>query len=353
MTTVQIVQHLQPGGIETLALDLLQNPHASPSFCISLEGDRQTAIARWSRLAPFQDQLIFMGKKRGLQPGLALRLARVLRRLSASVAHTHHVGPLLYGGAAARIAGVRLLHTEHDAWHLENEKRRRLMQALTALYSPVVVADADAVAQQFSARLGRAVDHIILNGVDVAKFSPGDRQEARRRLDLPHGRPVIGFAGRLEHVKGCDLALEALARSEPSVVLAVAGDGAERAALEAQARSLGVADRVLFLGRIDDMRAFFRAIDALCLSSRREGLPIAALEAQACGAPVIAFNVGGVREALCPQSGVLLPAGDVTALAVAFDAASKREETKASARRFVSENASRDAMWSRYAAAAS
>jgi glycosyltransferase involved in cell wall biosynthesis len=345
---IHVVQHLRPGGLEVMALELARiQARSHPALVVSLDGEPEAALESWPRLRAQRDQLIFMGKRPGVDPALVLRLGALFRRLGAIGVHTHHVGPLLYAGAAARLAGVaRRVHTEHDAWHLQDAKRRRLVRFALAAANPVLVADAPYVAEAVARALSRPPPLVIMNGVDTARFSPGDRLAARRGLGLPdHGR-IIGIAARLERVKGVDLAIEALA-SVPDALLAIAGGGSEREALEAQAAMLGLAARVRFLGHVDDTVRLYRAIDLLCVPSRAEGLPLALLEAQATGARVVAMRVGGVAAGVDPATGVLVDPQQPGALAQAL-----RDDPgaalAASPRAFVDRTASLDAMAAAY-----
>ncbi len=267
---IHVVQHLAPGGLEVMALELAraQQGRAGGALVVSLEGSAEEAMARWPRLAAQRARLVFLGKAPGLDAALPLRLARLFRRLRPACVHTHHVGPLLYAGAAARAAGVAArLHTEHDAWHLGSARRRRVVRAALALAKPVLVADAPDVAEAVRAALGVA-PRVVLNGVDTDRFAPGDRAASRAALGLPAEAPIIGVAARLERVKGVDLAIAALALLPAPAMLAIAGAGGEEAALRAQAASLGVADRVRFLGLVGDTARFYPALDLLCVPSR-------------------------------------------------------------------------------------
>lgn len=319
---LHVVQHLAPGGLEVMALELARAQSAShPAMVVSLEGEAEAAIAAWPRLAAERARLLFLGKRPGLDAGLPLRLARLFRRLRPAAVHTHHVGPLLYAGTAARLAGIRRrLHTEHDAWHLADPRRRRLVRGALAAARPVLIADAPHVADAVQAALGVARPRVVLNGVDLGRFAPGDRAAARAALGLPQAARVIGIAARLEHVKGVDVALEAMARV-PEALLLVAGAGSEAAALQARAAALRIADRVRFCGLQQDMPRFWSACDIACLPSRAEGLPLAALEAQACGLPLVASHVGGMEAAVDPATALLVPPEDPAALAAALTAA--------------------------------
>ena len=319
---IHVVQRLGPGGLEVMALELARIQAARyATLVISLEATKAAAVERWPRARELADRLLFLDKQPGLDPWLPLRLVALFRRLRPACVHTHHVGPLIYAGSAARAAGVpRRLHTEHDAWHLAGARRRCIMRAALAAACPRVVADAPQVADAFAAAMGGERPPVVLNGVDADRFKPGDRAASRTALGLSPEVPVIGVASRLERVKGVDLAVAALARLPAPTVMVVAGTGTERAALQAQAAAAGLGDRVQFLGSVEDMPGFYAALDLLCLPSRAEGLPLAPLEAQACGVPVVATVVGGVPAALCPATGRLVPPGDPEALAAALAA---------------------------------
>jgi glycosyltransferase involved in cell wall biosynthesis len=100
----------------------------------------------------------------------------------------------------------------------------------------------------------------------------------------------------------------------------IAGNGSQREALAADAKRLGLDDAVRFLGPVDDPRELLRALDIFLMPSLYEGLGIAALEAMACGLPVIASDTGGLHEAVeDSRTGLLVPPGDAVALAHAIE----------------------------------
>jgi len=314
---VQVVQHLRPGGIECMVLDLARRA-PSPSTIVALEGDRETSLEAWPVLKPLADRLVFLDKPEGTSLRTVWRLAGLMRRLGATAVHTHHIGPLLYGGLAARLAGVtRRVHTEHDAWHLEAPQRRRLEQTLLRLVQPTLVADSAMVARAMGDALGPVSIRTIDNGIDTDRFLPRDRNLTRRALDIPVSATVVGTAARLETVKGVDLLIDAVARL-PDLYLAIAGDGSQRAALEAQASTLGVRERVRFLGRVDAMETLYPALDRFCLPSRHEGLPLSLLEAQSCGIPAVVTPAGAMADAIDPATGVVADAVDAAAIADAL-----------------------------------
>lgn len=319
-TIVQVVQHLSPGGIETMALDLLLHSHANETaYIISLEGTLEEATAHWPVLTPFTDNLIFLNKKEGVSPSLFIKLMNVFKRIKPDSVHTHHIGPLFYAGIASRLMGINtLLHTEHDAWHLENNKRKCLQKFVIGVAKPCIVADAITVANNLKKHLNMRDVKVIHNGINTERFIPGDRYDARAALSLPTNASIIGCGGRLEPVKGQHFLIEALSLLPDTAHLAIAGDGSERDNLRHLAHQLGIAHRVHFLGRIDIMETFYQSLDVFCLPSLNEGFPLSPLEAQSCGIRTLVTHVGGAHETICPKTGMLVEKENPEALALSL-----------------------------------
>lgn len=151
---------------------------------------------------------------------------------------------------------------------------------------------------------------LIPNGIELV---PAARIPLRKELGLAPGHLLIGAVGSLERIKGFDLLLDALAQVNcPAAHLAIAGEGSQRRALQERSTALGVASRVHLLGHRTDVGAVLAACDIYVLSSRSEGMAVAMLEAMAAARPVIAADVGGVRDALQAREG-RAPAGWIVA----------------------------------------
>ena len=316
-TIVQIVQHLRPGGIESIALDLMAfSKKHEKTIIISLEGNIDTAIRNWPRLQKVEDNIIFMHKKPGRQPLLIIQLRKLFKKLAVDVVHTHHIGPLLYAGMAARLSGIKcLIHTEHDAWHLTDPARCKLQRWVNRLIRSLLIADAQAVARNMQHFLSINDVQIIHNGIDTKRFTPGDQARARQQSGLPQDVKLIGCSGRMEAVKGQDNLIHALAQLPEQVHLALAGTGETESKLRQLGKKLNLNNRIHFMGHIDHMPNFYRALDIFCLPSINEGYPLSPLEAQACNIPTAVTNVGGSRETLCPVSGKLIPPQNIDAMA--------------------------------------
>ncbi len=145
---------------------------------------------------------------------------------------------------------------------------------------------------------------VLRNGIDGERFCLRDQAQSRAAIGMPANTTrVIACVGNLVPEKGSDRVLEALIAT-PDTHAVFAGDGAMRAQLEARAREAGVAERVLFLGSVPQAQLVdvYNAADVLVLASLREGWPNVVLEAMACGAPVVASDVGAVREMIVNDS---------------------------------------------------
>ena len=162
-------------------------------------------------------------------------------------------------------------------------------------------------------------------GVDVARFCPGDAAVARAALGLASA-PTIAFVGGLDRAhafKGLGVLLTAMAQLPATCRLVVVGDGDLRAGYAQQAQSLGLGERVRFLGSLDDaaLPQAYRAADVVAFPSvsRAEAFGLVALEAAACGKPVVASNLPGVRTVVRDgETGVLVPPAQPAALANAL-----------------------------------
>lgn len=246
---------------------------------------------------------------------------RILDSWQPDVLHTHgYRSDLLHGGAARRrnIATVTTLHgssrmggASHVFEWLQEWALRRF-DAVVAVSRPLVAS-----------LLDRGVDRERIHEVPNAWTPPQEMvagRDARRLLHAPEDGLLLGWVGRLIPVKGCDIFLRALARLEvEGWVARIVGDGPERDTLEELSRSLGLDDRVRFLGAVPDAARFFKGFDVFVLSSRSEGTPMVLLEAMGAGSTAVATSVGGVPDVLQGSTnGWMVPSEDIDALAAAM-----------------------------------
>jgi L-malate glycosyltransferase len=255
-------------------------------------------------------------------PTVALRVAALARRNGVRLLHATGVKGTLVARIAARLIGARTLLHVHDL----NDPGAVLggLQRLLARRTDAAVCVSEAVrdltVSRYRVHPGRV--RVARNGIPLeAVRSAGARVRARVRAELgiEPGRPVLAIIGRLHPVKGHRALLgmlPAIVRRCPRALLLVVGDGPERPACEALARSLGIAHHVRFLGRRGDVPRLLAAVDLVLMPSQSEGLGLAAIEALAAARPVIAYAVGGLPEVVIDGvSGRLVQPGDCEAFA--------------------------------------
>lgn len=243
------------------------------------------------------------------------RLVTHLRRHSYDVVHVHLFPAQLWVAVAFQVARppARLIATEHST---SNRRRRFGLRWLDSwMYGrfDAIACISAAVRDSLAVWMPRARGKLLVveNGVDLRRFTVGDRDEPR-----PVARPGevhVVCVGRLEAAKGQEVLVRATARA-PSVRLTLVGDGGERDSLFRLASKLGVANRIRFLGTRSDVPALLRAADIYVQPSYREGFGLAAVEAMASGCPVVASDVPGLAEVV-GDAGVRFVPGDAAELA--------------------------------------
>lgn len=260
-----------------------------------------------------------LGRERPKGPW-PVRLRRLIAERDYAIVHTHAPVPAV---AARLLAGgrARLVHTEHNMWP-RYRPTTRWANALTYRRNDAVIAVSKAVAGTIRPP-GRGIRvplTVVIHGIEhpVPALS---RRAARSRLGVPEDGLVVGTVGNLTPKKDHRTLLDAVAvlpeASRPTLV--IVGTGPMDRDLRAHARSLGLADSVIFAGLRQDVTEILPAFDVFALSSRHEGLPLALVEAMAAGVPVVATEVGGIPEIVTDGvEGILVRPGAPQALAVAL-----------------------------------
>jgi glycosyltransferase involved in cell wall biosynthesis len=330
-TVVQVILNLGHGGMESMAVGLAGGLDRARfrSVVVALDaGGEHEAVLRESGVESY-----VLSGRRLWRPGFHWELAALLRRLKADVVHTHHFSPLLHTLPAMRLAGVaRRVHTEHSYQYLEPRRDyRRVLRVIGAMtHTFALVARSMRSYYTDAVRIGEHRLRIIPNGVDTTLFKPSSNgvEEMRQAMGVPAEAFLVGTAGRFFPEKDYGTLLRGFAGfagMHPDAHLAMIGDGPERPSLEALAASFGedIAPRIHFLGWRTDLPAVLPLLDTFALSSRSEGLPLVALEALACGVPLVATPVGDLPEVIADgaaQTGLLYPIGDHAELAYALAA---------------------------------
>jgi glycosyltransferase involved in cell wall biosynthesis len=161
----------------------------------------------------------------------------------------------------------------------------------------------------------------IPNGVDVGRYGgQAGRREDALSADIRSYGAIIGTAAPLRPEKNVGRLLRVFAMlPQADCALVIAGDGVQLAQLRSLATELNIADRVYFLGHVEDVPAFLRSIDVFALSSDTEQMPNSLLQAMAAGRPIVAADVGDVHHIVAPENRALVvPKNDEGAFAMAL-----------------------------------
>jgi teichuronic acid biosynthesis glycosyltransferase TuaC len=250
--------------------------------------------------------------------------------------HAHTICP--DGFAAARIGrqmGVPVVCTVHGADINVYPHRTRLTGLVTrkAISSVDVVITVSAALKDRTLALGtpKREIRVIPNGVDLRRFDPIDRSQARAELGLPKDRKILVYASRLDEAKGLSYLLAALKKvlkHNNQGLLVLVGDGPYRQRVEQEAKELGLQDDVILAGPRPhaEIVKWMCACDLVVQPSLTEGSPLSVYEALACGRPMIASRVGGIPELITGDDyGLLVPPADAEALAEALLSGFRKE----------------------------
>ncbi|MBO1327121.1 glycosyltransferase family 4 protein [Acetobacter suratthaniensis] len=273
-------------------------------------------------------------------------IANAIRTEQADIVHVHTYASHIPGVRAAKLCGVPVLRTEHGLHHY-TDPSCALFRRWALRNTDLVVCVSDYVRRFVAAHDPIMIPRLRVarNGVDTHYFSP---------VPFPSDSPfTFGITCRLEAWKQVDLVIHAMTHL-PDCHLVVTGDGSQRAGLEQLTRTLGLTDRVRFLGYQSDPRVAATLTHASVSASRDEPLGLTILEAMAMGRPVVAFASGGVPEIVLPGvTGWLAPPqnknGLVTAMREASRSLATAHDMGQQARAFVDHSCSIETMCREYA----
>lgn len=254
------------------------------------------------------------------------RFYRLLRQEQPLILHSWMFHANIPGRVVGRLARVPIIISSERTMGQEGQVRRRLNRLTTPLANRVICVS-ERVAEFAAHEIGIPAQKLVVvpNGIDLTHYcSLPSQAKARTAFNLPAEGPIIGAIGRPRPVKGYNFLLDAwvqVTQAHPDAHLLFVGDGPDQFALQAQAKQLGLQERVTFLGDQLNIPHLLPALDLLALPSLHEGMPNVALEAMAASLPVVATAVGGTPEVVIDgETGILVPSRDAIALAEALSA---------------------------------
>jgi len=295
---LQIVNSLHPGGMENIVVEVcnrLDPARFAVTVCCL-----HTVGAFAERLRP-EVRLVEMNKAPEFQWRDIRRLRTLMRGID--VVHTHHLGGLIHASLAKGLhRRPNIVHSEHIILHDWELERRRLWQR-RLLYRAawcVFALSAQQVKQLRDLHLGHRQLFILANGVDCSRYQPvsiDQKNALRLRLGLNPDQFWFGMVARFATAKRHMALIEAFEKSGTSMNLLLVGDGGiEKEKVLARITESPARNRIHWAGFQQDPLPWYQAMDVLVVASSFEGLPNAVLEGMACGLPVLANDVCGVRE---------------------------------------------------------
>ncbi len=317
MRIVHVVQCLGLGGQERLILylsrELQKRGHEPHVISLTPGGDLRPEFASIA--------VHDVPRRSGVDPLLAMNMARTLLTIKPDVVHTHNPSPMFYAVPVARALHVRrIVHTKHGANIYGPKSLWGARAVVRMLDSLVAVSDGTAdVALQKECVPAKTI-HVIPNGIPLNDFhaDADARKDVRREFSIPEDALVVGSVGRLAKEKDYPLLVRAMKPLlGPSTRLMIVGAGAARPDIEAVITP-DIAPFVTLTGMRRDVPRMLAAMDIFSLTSITEGLPLVIPEAFATGLPVVATAVGGLPSIVREDVGLLRPHGDASGLSGAF-----------------------------------
>ena len=310
---LHIVSSLGVGGMERMLLQLsTAQQHAGHK--VSVLALRAGALEQEAADRSIHARVLSSGVGR---LGRSLEALRFFWEENPDIVHVHNPTSLQYAVLSKLVAHPAIVVTIHGDQDTHARLGSPLEWKLTS--ASVIVSHAAGKTLRLPGQTGPFI--VVHNG--IAAVIPDDKERADTRAELGASGSCVGImVARIDGKKGHGTLLKSLKILDdyPGLTMWIVGDGAERPAAESQANQLGLGtDRVRFLGRRSDIDRLLNAADFFVLPSDIEGVPMSILEAMAHGLPIVASGVGGVPEIIDDDgNGLLVPAGDATALAAAI-----------------------------------
>ncbi len=253
------------------------------------------------------------------------RLARIVRDLGIDIFHAQH--PFLLGGTARRLARrlgrplVFTYHTRYEKYAHYVPLRQDWVRALAIRWSctfadtaDLVIAPSAKICDTLSERGVRAPVAVVPTGIEVDRFTPGDRRASRAALGLPAEDPVLLYVGRLDREKSVErllTAFEQVAVVLPTARFVLVGQGTQGGRLREQAKRSTAGDRIDFRGvrPREELPPYYQAADLFLFASETETQGLVLAEAAASGLPAVAVSASGVDEVVANgETGILVKA---------------------------------------------
>jgi glycosyltransferase involved in cell wall biosynthesis len=329
MRVLHVLHSMSFGGAEVLVHDFLKATRdAASQSIVCLDGIGPLG----ETLRADGVRVDVLGRREGLQPGVALAMRRVLAETRPDVVVAHQYTPYSYAAMAAPTLRPRpaLVFIEHGRHYPDARRPKRVLanRGVFLHYTEAVIAVCGYIKRLLVANEGIPPDRVrvVYNGVDPARFEPDalpddTRAALRAELAIPQDAHVVACVARFHPVKDHPTLIRAFARAaprDPKALLLLVGGG-DDAKLRALVDELGIAPRVVFAGVRRDIPRVYAASDVFAMSSLSEGTSVTLLESMLMRRASVVTDVGGNPEIVERDgTGLLTPRGDHAAMGEAL-----------------------------------
>lgn len=247
-------------------------------------------------------------------------ILRLCRKYDIDIIHAHLEKSIIGSLLASFFSKVPVVIHEHGpvcstGWRFSLYRLAlRILRSRTSATIAVSNTIADCLVKKIG--INRNQIQVIYNAVDIDRFQPDERkrQQMRDKLSISPEATVVGFAGRLDHIKGADLLIKAfgiLANESERFILVIAGDGPERKYLQALSENIGIAEKVKFLGFIDNIAEVMNTFDIGVVPSRQESFGLTAVEFMSMSIPLVCSGVDGLAEIVTDGENALVASSNI------------------------------------------
>ncbi len=359
-TILHIIDTTGPGGAETVFIDLATGfPKEKYRSVVVIRGKGWV----YEELRRRGVEPILLNAKGSFNWRYLLSLVRLVRHERVDLIQSHLLGANVYSSLAGLLTGIPVVATFHGAVDIgEKERFKGFKFAAINAGAHNIIAVSAGLRDDLLSRtsLSKEKTHIIYNGIDCAGFERTRSNAIRQKYGWTEDEFIIGSLGNIRPAKGYDILLRAAALLSGSVRtyrFVIAGQPDKGALYEELLKlrtALGLEEKVLFLGFIDDSAEFLSNLDLFLSSSLSEGLPLSAIQAMATGLPLLATRCGGYEELVTDRkNGWLVDVGNPDVMANAIEILATSPEVRnalaSSAKNHVAETFDVSTMLSAYA----
>lgn len=311
MRILQVIDSLRQGGAQKLLVTFVEQAvnHGVDVAIASLSDNSATPLApllqsKGAQISSFPGRRLF-------SPARFIAFYKYVRAGKFSVIHSHLTYANILSYLVGKLCGVPVVSSLHSTG--QDKRHANYLRDNMELWGLRRAARVIAVGQSVKQAYGLLGDKIMVvpNGVERGTaLTVSERDEIRRSITGQPTRPILISVGRLSPDKCFDDLLHGFAfahQQRPDATLVIAGDGVLREDLIAQTKALNLTDSVFWLGMRDDIPSLLAASDIYVNVSKREGLPIALLEAMAAGLPLVVTPVGDTPHLVREDAGIQVP----------------------------------------------